>query len=119
MSVGCDTGVSKFPEDSKTRGDCTYEESVERQPDDVGAKRDHHQPDLEVLHCHDQAAGDPLVLRIGVGLTHVLNHAQLCDLALLLGEATGVVGQVWEDEDGGNGNGLGPESAKHEKRSWT
>ena len=86
--------------------DCTYEESVEREPDDIGAQGDHHQPDLHVLHGHDQSTGDTLVLGVGIGLTHILDHPQLGDLALLLGESARVVGQVWKDEDCGKSDSL-------------
>lgn len=99
--------VNTLPENPWSTRYCTYEESVEREPNDISAKRYHHQPDLDVLHRHDQSAGDSLVLGVGVGLAHILNHPQLRDLALLLGESARVVGQVWEDEDSGEGNSLG------------
>lgn len=91
--------------------DCTYEESVERQPDDISTEHKHHQPHLHVLHGHDQPTSDALVLGVGIGLTDVLDHPQLGDLALLLGEAARVVGQVGKDEDGGDGDGLALKSA--------
>lgn len=89
------------------RSDCTYEESVERQADDVGTEDKHHQPHLHILHGHDQSTSHALVLRVGIGLANVLNHPQLRDLALLLGESACVVRQIGKDEDCGNGDSLG------------
>lgn len=82
----------------------TYEKSVKRQPQNVGGQREHHEPHATVLHGKDQPPGDALVLGVGVGLAHVLDHAQLGNVALLVGEAAGVVGQVGQDDEGGEGD---------------
>lgn len=84
-------------------GSTTYEESVERQSHDVGRQREHHEPDPNVLHGENQAARSTLLLGIGIGLANILQHTNLRNMPLLLGEAARVVWQIGENDQGQQG----------------
>jgi hypothetical protein len=82
----------------------TYEVCVERQADDVDGEDEHHDIDLDIFQCHPQATVCAQVLRVDVGHAHIFGHAELGDFEFFLGEASGVVRQVGEDECGGDGD---------------
>lgn len=86
-----------------------HEEGVKGQADDVGGKGEHHDVDLCVAQRHPEAVQDSPVGGggVGVGLAHILGHAQLGDEPLLAAEAARVVRQVREDEGGGGGDSHG------------
>ncbi|KAI6760449.1 hypothetical protein HG530_009309 [Fusarium avenaceum] len=85
----------------------TYEESVERKTNDIGSKGEHHDVDLDILDRELETVKDALLGRILICLSDILDHAQLRNLSLLLGEASRVVRQVGQDEGGRNGNSHG------------
>lgn len=67
------SSVQKAYRSAKTRCQ-TYEESIEGQANDKCSQCKHHQPNFEILHCHDQAVRDSLVLGVGICLAHILEH---------------------------------------------
>lgn len=84
----------------------TYEESIEGQTDDVGSECQHHEVDLKVLESHHKTVGRALTL-VGISLTDILKDTQLSNETLLLGETTGVGGEIGQDESSRDSNGHG------------
>ena len=81
----------------------THEESVEGQAHNVGNESEHHDVDLDILESHHQTTECSQLITVGIRLTDILQHAQLSDLALFLGETTGVVRKIRQDEASQNG----------------
>jgi hypothetical protein len=82
----------------------TYEVCVERQTNNVNGENEHHDIDLDIFQCHPQATVRAQVFRVDISNAHIFGHAKLSDFEFFLGEASGVVRQVGEDECGGDGN---------------
>lgn len=83
--------MTKKKEKKRKEKRSSYEESVKGKTDDVSGERQHHEVDLDILDGHEEPVEDALALGVDVGLAHVLEHAQLRHLELLLGEAARVV----------------------------
>lgn len=74
------------------------EEGVERETDDICRKGEHHDVDLDILDGQVETVEDTLFGRVCISFSNVLNHAELRNLSLLLGEASRVVWEIGEDD---------------------